>query len=523
MGRVFSSRGGDEDGDTTESEEDEKDEGFRLLLGGIEAGDVTCDAWENESVGKELSGGSSTTSIALDGGVGVSTGATTLCTITATGAAANEPFNRKSNKAAVLPVNCADGTATTDSLIFAWAHSCTDDRGSTRRPPVQVVEFEGRGRGLIATQRLSRGTVLFTERATLACQVPVDTDHGRPYSVRACQHCFRSLEPCLDGLPLPHLWPVSPPTTEGLVGPHGNRPLAVAAPDTGTTVVEDCGRVVCDSCDAWFCTQRCYNLHTQEQGSCCLCLQAARILPEFYGDRAVQSAVALAIRMFGNRLQQFRTAKSTHVTYIDGLCGLASDMTPLELGVEVDGVYTLEPLYNRLCALWSMTDSETQRLGLEYLHQLAAMAARNGVGMVPQSPFATYYNALLRACGGRGSETHESVKAQVAQALGSSDHRLQRGMDRHVKRRVAPEVVALFPLTAHVNHACRPNAEICSDFVDAHIDLQLLQDVEKGEEITISYIGYGRSVGYKNRDRRQLELQRKYLFHCACEACDPTS
>jgi len=80
--------------------------------------------------------------------------------------------------------------------------------------------------------------------------------------------------------------------------------------------------------------------------------------------------------------------------------------------------------------------------------------------------------------------------------------------------------VALFPLTARINHSCRPNAQIRGqEFVDCRIDLVALDDVQKGEEITISYVATGFGVGRKRKHQRRRELAAKYLFHCNCAEC----
>ena len=145
-------------------------------------------------------------------------------------------------------------------------------------------------------------------------------------------------------------------------------------------------------------------------------------------------------------------------------------------------------------------------------------AARNGFGILTQSPFKSYYAALLRSAGGRGSDKHEALKEQVARALGSETGQLERGMDRKIEEVVAVEIAAIFPLTARINHACQPNAQVRSqEFVDCHMDLVALKDIEEGEEITISYILT--RDGARHRRSRQRELEAKYLFTCDCALC----
>ena len=98
----------------------------------------------------------------------------------------------------------------------------------------------------------------------------------------------------------------------------------------------------------------------------------------------------------------------------------------------------------------------------------------------------------------------------------------ERGMDRQVEERVAVEIAAVFLLTARTNHSCALKTEVRSqEFVDCTRDLVAIIDVEKGEEITISYILT--RVGEQSRRKRQRELQAKYLFICDCERCKEDS
>jgi hypothetical protein len=192
-------------------------------------------------------------------------------------------------------------------------------------------------------------------------------------------------------------------------------------------------------------------------------------------------------------------------------------------------------------------------LSLEFFHRLAAISARNGFAVTPQSSFRAYHAALLRAAGGRGTDCHNEIMRQVAMALGSKDGALSRDMDRQVEEKVryiekplhsldvcllyisptivhlftlyiqcTVQVVALFSLTARINHSCDPCAEVRNqEFVDCHIDLVAKRDILYGEETTISYINIGRMAGKvaTDRHRRMRELQAKYLFTCDCVRC----
>jgi SET domain-containing protein len=92
-------------------------------------------------------------------------------------------------------------------------------------------------------------------------------------------------------------------------------------------------------------------------------------------------------------------------------------------------------------------------------------------------------------------------------------------MDATIDRRVAPQLAAIFPLTARINHACSPNynAEVRSgQFVNYNIDVVATHNIQAGEEILISYI---EGSHRKTRHKRQLELNARYLFNCKCYSC----
>jgi hypothetical protein len=236
----------------------------------------------------------------------------------------------------------------------------------------------------------------------------------------------------------------------------------------------------------------------------------------------------LATRLFVINVHHYRAASKLWMEdSILTMCGDAEDLIALELGQPVvssaDGrlTYNLQRLYDALVERFSISAVEQSTLSSELLGRFASIAARNGFGVRTQSPFRSYYAALLRSIGGRdNSAKHLEVQNHVARALGASS--LQRGMDRQLDAKVAPEIVALFLLISRINHSCCPNAEVLSqEFVDNHVDLVAKETIESGEEITISYIGTGpqSATGRLGRHKRQRELYAKYLFHCGCVKC----
>ncbi|MCJ1257996.1 hypothetical protein MMC24_005824 [Lignoscripta atroalba] len=70
------------------------------------------------------------------------------------------------------------------------------------------------------------------------------------------------------------------------------------------------------------------------------------------------------------------------------------------------------------------------------------------------------------------------------------------------------------PISARLNHSCQPNAYLAINHHTDTLTITALETIGKGEEITISYLEdlFASNV-------RQMVLQKKYNFHCACPLC----
>lgn len=349
---------------------------------------------------------------------------------------------------------------------------------------------------------------------------------SHPFAIRACQQCFRSMEPVsscrvnlAETLPMPSLWPV--PQYE------------LGTQDEIRFRKDKHGRLQCTHCQSLFCSSKCCNLFLSERTSCCRCHNAIMTVVEILSKHDCEpDAVILASRIFCTMLTHYRTSPWDGIPKDDclqGICGDANDLDSLELGIPsraVDGgiiQFSLFPVYDALCSnVFDMTRQEQSVLSYHLFSRLAAVSARNGFAIRTESPFRSYHSALLRAAGGRGNDQHLVWMNNVALALGSES--LQRNMDRTVEDLVAAQVVAIFSLTARINHSCDPNAEVRGqEYVDCHVDLVAKRDIQAGEEITISYINNeGRSSHTTSphvRNRRIRELKSKYLFTCDCPRC----
>ncbi|GJC90558.1 SET domain-containing protein 5 [Colletotrichum liriopes] len=73
---------------------------------------------------------------------------------------------------------------------------------------------------------------------------------------------------------------------------------------------------------------------------------------------------------------------------------------------------------------------------------------------------------------------------------------------------------AIFLEACRINHACDNNAQKdWNERIKRHT-VHALRDIDKGEEITITYLG-----PLKNRNARQKALQKKFDFTCSCHLC----
>ena len=76
---------------------------------------------------------------------------------------------------------------------------------------------------------------------------------------------------------------------------------------------------------------------------------------------------------------------------------------------------------------------------------------------------------------------------------------------------------AVFKTIARINHSCRPSSYCAWNPTLGLQAVHALRSIERGEEITIAYLGGAAWDG--TRTNRQLELERKYRFSCTCQAC----
>ncbi|KAF1847010.1 SET domain-containing protein [Cucurbitaria berberidis CBS 394.84] len=77
-----------------------------------------------------------------------------------------------------------------------------------------------------------------------------------------------------------------------------------------------------------------------------------------------------------------------------------------------------------------------------------------------------------------------------------------------------PELLAITPEVARINHACRPNALWRFNDYTLAFDVFALKDIKAGEEITLSY-----GLETRSHRRRVKSIEANFGFTCGCPLC----
>jgi len=72
----------------------------------------------------------------------------------------------------------------------------------------------------------------------------------------------------------------------------------------------------------------------------------------------------------------------------------------------------------------------------------------------------------------------------------------------------------IFLDACRINHSCNPNGQNTWNENIKQVTIHAVKDIEKGEEITISYLSV-----YANHNSRQQSLRRGFGFTCSCDLC----
>lgn len=155
-----------------------------------------------------------------------------------------------------------------------------------------------------------------------------------------------------------------------------------------------------------------------------------------------------------------------------------------------------------LVKLFHLSDEEAAfYLGTRWSELLGAVLL-NGQERTPHSPYHEHFQSLatIPALEGEVRAFHKKVKA-----LGYSAAKLHCSSSGQ----------GIYTIGCLFNHSCSPNLQVLySGENDETLVAVCLRDVQKGEELCISYINESASYA-----ERQQQLYEHYLFDCTCSKC----
>ena len=228
--------------------------------------------------------------------------------------------------------------------------------GCFEEPPVrEVIISPLKGRGLVASRRIRRGEIVFTE-------APMAGTARCPPGVRACIFCMQTLCRVQDisslaALPQPELWPEF-------------------------TAASQCGE-----CGTWFCSELCKR-HAEDLFHRRLCAaqqptEAALLHEALLNlDEHAQDVMSLALRMMAMMLQQWESNGNDTSAVMMTFLRLTA-CAPLADVHEFD----LSALYATCCTALHMTEAEKGWLTGEVFEEVCNKAALNAIHVRSKSPF----------------------------------------------------------------------------------------------------------------------------------------
>jgi hypothetical protein len=361
--------------------------------------------------------------------------------------------------------------------------------------------------GLIASIPIRKGQVIFTERAMEATQIPVscsvcqNNPYMTGYRVRACQDCFRSLEPAsslsqirdeehTQNLPLKDLWPIAEYSLDGENNSYqaysSKRIVEVqhSSRHSHSHLVNQIYR--CQGCQALFCSLICAESHEKHLPSCCANTKAIQAIIHKYcgfskddylpdsksctentdeSTMYINPSFVLATRMFCHATQMYRRLRdySSWDDPFSTFCGEPSSLTANSLSPSTSsGADSIQSCYLALCsALEIDTTEENYPLTLNLFRRYVSVAQRNGFYIATQSPFSVYYQSLLR----RAHNKKDTIE-QLAYCLGSKNGKLDRNMDRQVDEKVRFVDQSASTFYERTNRFLVYSRDCCDIFID---------------------------------------------------------
>ncbi|XP_078530609.1 protein-lysine N-trimethyltransferase SMYD5 [Lissotriton helveticus] len=350
-----------------------------------------------------------------------------------------------------------------------------------------------KGKGLFATRNIRKGETIFKEKPLVSAQFLWNA----LYRYRACDHCLRALETA----------------EENARRLSGNAFLVLPHPEQ-CQIRRDLHQV-CPNCQVVYCSASCQT-SAYDQYHKALCLGASREDPKHPLNKLQEAwrnihfppetaSIMLMARMVATVKQA--KDKDRWVNLFSQFCSKTAneeeEIVHKLLGDKFKGQLDLlrglfvEALYEERLSRWFTPEG---------FKSLFALVGTNGQGIGTSS-----LSQWVHGCDAL------DLQAPEREQLDSFIDQLYKDIEKVTGEFLNCEGSGLYMLQSCCNHSCIPNAE--TSFPDNNFLLHLtaLDDIQKGEEICISYLDCCQRD--RSRHSRHKTLRENYLFVCSCPKC----
>ncbi|KAJ1212993.1 hypothetical protein NDU88_000632 [Pleurodeles waltl] len=350
-----------------------------------------------------------------------------------------------------------------------------------------------KGKGLFATRNIRKGETIFKEKPLVSTQFLWNA----LYRYRACDHCLRALETA----------------EENAQRLSGNAFLVLPHPEQ-CHIRRDLHQV-CPNCQVVYCSAAC-RTSAYDQYHQALCLGASREDPKHPLNKLQEawrnihyppetSSIMLMARMVATVKQA--KDKERWVNLFSQFCNKTAneeeEIVHKLLGDKFKGQLDLlrglfvDAIYEERVGRWFTPEG---------FQSLFALVGTNGQGIGTSS-----LSQWVHGCDAL------DVQAPEREQLDSFIDQLYKDIEKVTGEFLNCEGSGLYMLQSCCNHSCIPNAE--TSFPDNNFLLHLtaLDDIQKGEEVCISYLDCCQRE--RSRHSRHKALRENYLFVCSCPKC----
>ncbi|CAH0552889.1 unnamed protein product [Brassicogethes aeneus] len=352
-----------------------------------------------------------------------------------------------------------------------------------------------KGKGLYATKKIEKGSIIFEEDPLVSCQFPWNALYG----YNACNHCLKPLETA----------------QENARRLTGIQSLELPYPECCTT--EKSKIVSCSQCGVNYCSEKCQGL-AYNQYHRLLCLQIMdrsgihplEMLEETWKNvhyPPESNTVMLIVRLLARILQSPNPDEAIQQTlqFCHRTVNEDSELAHKLLGPKFEGM--LSHLHHSFVNAIPNHECIRQFLTMDGFQSLLALIGTNGQG-VGTSPISQWFNKA----------TNMGLPDAEQELLDKFIDKMYEDIDKHTGNFLNNEGVALYMLQSTANHCCIPNAEPTFLHNNHRLSLIALKDIEPNEEICISYLD--ECTLERSRHSRRKELMENYIFACNCQKCE---